>query len=74
VSHTVLPPSGLWHNRQTKARLVLRSKPRNCHGDFEVQITKPELPVLRPKPGETIATGFEVKPEKTVLVVLRPNH
>jgi hypothetical protein len=26
-------------------------KPRNHCGDFEAQITKPELPVLRPKPG-----------------------
>jgi hypothetical protein len=31
--------------------LILRPKPRNHHGDFEAQITKPELPVLRPKPG-----------------------
>jgi hypothetical protein len=23
---------------------------------------------------KTVATGFEAKPEKTVLVVLRPNH
>jgi hypothetical protein len=31
--------------------LVLRPKPRNHRGDFETQITKPELPVLRSKPG-----------------------
>jgi hypothetical protein len=31
--------------------LVLWPKPRNRRGDFEAQITKPELPVLRPKPG-----------------------
>jgi hypothetical protein len=31
--------------------LLLRPKPINHHGDFEAQITKPELPVLRPKPG-----------------------
>jgi hypothetical protein len=30
--------------------LVLRPKPRNRHGDFKAQITKPELLVLRPKP------------------------
>jgi hypothetical protein len=41
----------LWHNRQTEAHMVLRPKPRNRHGDFEAQITKPELPVLRPKLG-----------------------
>jgi hypothetical protein len=40
----------LWHNRQTEAHLVLRHKPRNRRGDFEAQITKPELPVLRLKP------------------------
>jgi hypothetical protein len=51
VSHADLPPSVLRRNRQTKAHLVLRPKPRNRHGDFEAQITKPELPVLRPKPG-----------------------
>jgi hypothetical protein len=33
--------------------LVLRSKLRNRHGDFEAQINKPELSVLRPKPGST---------------------
>jgi hypothetical protein len=31
--------------------MVLRPKPRNHRGDFEAQITKPELSVLRPKPG-----------------------
>jgi alkanesulfonate monooxygenase SsuD/methylene tetrahydromethanopterin reductase-like flavin-dependent oxidoreductase (luciferase family) len=31
--------------------LVLRSKPRNRRGDFEAQITKTELPILRPKSG-----------------------
>jgi hypothetical protein len=51
VSHADLPPSVLWCNRQTEAHLVLRSKPRNRRGDFEAQITKPELPVLKPKPG-----------------------
>jgi hypothetical protein len=28
----------------------LRPKPENCRSDFEAQITKPELSVLRPKP------------------------
>jgi hypothetical protein len=36
---------------KTEAHLVLRPKPRNRHGDFDAQITKPKLPVLRPKPG-----------------------
>jgi hypothetical protein len=40
----------LWHNRQTIVRFVLRHKPRNCRGDFETQITKPGLSVLRLKP------------------------
>jgi hypothetical protein len=57
--------------------LVLRSKPRNHRGDFEAQIIKPELPILRPKPRNPPAhwfwgstkkptTGFEAKPEETV--------
>jgi hypothetical protein len=50
MSHTILPLSILWRNRQSEALLVLRPKPRNCHSDFEAQITKLELPVLRPKP------------------------
>jgi hypothetical protein len=50
VSHANLHSLVLWHNQQTKACLVLSPKPRNCRGDFEAQITKPELPVLRPKP------------------------
>jgi hypothetical protein len=77
VSHADLPPSILWCNRQTEASLVWRPKPRNRHGDFEAQITKPVLPVLRPKPrsppppwfsGSTKkpTTGFKVKPGETV--------
>jgi hypothetical protein len=57
--------------------LVLRLKPRNCRGDFDVQITKPELAVLRLKPenpsppwflGSTNkpTTGFEAKLGETV--------
>jgi hypothetical protein len=41
----------LWCNRQTEAGFVLRPKPRNHRGDFEVQITKPDMLILRPKPG-----------------------
>jgi hypothetical protein len=43
-------PSVLWHNQQTIAHLVLKSKPRNSRGDFDAQITKPYLPILRTKP------------------------
>jgi hypothetical protein len=57
--------------------LVLRPKPRNHHSDFKVQITKPELSVLRPKPGnplppwfwgstKKLTAGFEAKPRETV--------
>jgi hypothetical protein len=67
----------LWRNRQTEVHLVLRPKPRNRRGDFEAQIIKPELPVLRPKPenppppwfwGSTKkpTAGFEAKPRETV--------
>jgi hypothetical protein len=50
----------LWCNRQTVAYLILRTKPRNCHSDFEGQITKPPLSVLMPKP-ENLTNDFEVK-------------
>jgi hypothetical protein len=57
--------------------LVLRPRPRNRRGDFETQITKPKLPVLRPKPGNSpppcflgsikkSATDFETKLGETV--------
>jgi hypothetical protein len=49
-ARVVLLPSVWWHNRQTIASLVLRPKPRNCRDDFKVQITKPQLPILRSKP------------------------
>jgi hypothetical protein len=73
----------LWHNRQTEARLVLRPKLRNHHGDFVAQITKPELPVLMPKLGnrttlvlrlnqETCRGDFEAQITKLELSVLRP--
>jgi hypothetical protein len=55
----------------------LRPKPRNRRVNFEAQITKPELPVLRPKLGNSPppwfrgstkkpATGFEAKAGETV--------
>jgi hypothetical protein len=59
----IILPSVLWHNRQTIAHMILRSKPRNCHGDFVCQITKPHLPVLKPKL-ETRVSGFEAKPQE----------
>jgi hypothetical protein len=68
----------LWRNRQTEAHLILRSKPRNCHGNFESQICKQELLVLRPKlenspppwfwgSTEKPTTGFEAKLGETVI-------
>jgi hypothetical protein len=77
VSHADFPPLVLCHNWQTEAHLVLRHKLRNHRGDFEAQITKPELSALRPKPknpplpwfwGSTkkLTTGFEAKPGETV--------
>jgi hypothetical protein len=54
VSRVVLPPSVLWRNQQTETCLVLSPKPRNCRGDFETQITKSELLVLRPKPSTLV--------------------
>jgi hypothetical protein len=57
--------------------LILRSKPKNRRGDFEAQITKPELPVLMPKLenpppswfwGSTKkpTTGFKAKPGEII--------
>jgi hypothetical protein len=70
-------PSVLWCKRQTIAHLILRPKTRNRRGDFVGQITKPQLSVLRPKPGNssewfwgqttrTVAPGFEAKPRENV--------
>jgi hypothetical protein len=76
VSRADLPPSILWRNRQTEARLVLRSKPKKRRGDFESQITKPELPVLRPKPGNPPPPSFwgsTKKPMTGLEVKLRGN-
>jgi hypothetical protein len=73
------PTSLCWFcgNWQTEACLILRPKSRNCPGDFEAQITKPELPILRPKSGKPPppwfwgltkkpTTGFEAKPGETI--------
>jgi hypothetical protein len=70
----------LWRNRQTEAHLVLRPKSRNCRGDFETKITKPKLPVLRPKSGnppppwflgstKKPTTGFEAKPGEIITTI-----
>jgi hypothetical protein len=67
----------LWRNRQTEACFILRPKPRNRRGDFEAQITKPEMLVLRSKPGnppppwfwgstKKPTASFEAKPGETV--------
>jgi hypothetical protein len=64
------PAFRLWGPNE--AHLVLRPKRRNRRGNFEAQINKPELPVLRPKSenppppwfwGSTKkpTTGFEAK-------------
>jgi hypothetical protein len=77
VSRADLPSSVLWRNRQTEAHLVLRPKPRNRRCDFEAQITKLELSVVRLKPGnppppwfwgstKKPTAGFEAKPGETV--------
>jgi hypothetical protein len=79
VSRADLLPSVLWGNRQTEAHLVLRPKPRNRRGDFEAQINKLKLLVLKSKPrnppppwfyGPTKkpTAGFETKPEETVAI------
>jgi hypothetical protein len=72
-----LPLSVLWRNLQIEACLVLRPKLRNRCGDFETQITKLELPILRSKPenppppwfwGSTKkpTAVFEAKPGETI--------
>jgi hypothetical protein len=66
----------LWRNWQTEACLVFSSKPRIHRSDFEAQIIKPQLSVLRPKPGnpptpwfwgstKKPTAGFEAKPGET---------
>jgi hypothetical protein len=76
-------PLILWCKWWIKAHLVLRPKRKNRHGDFVCQITKPQLPVFRPKPENlsewfwyqtirTVATGFEAKPEETTDLGFEP--
>jgi hypothetical protein len=73
VSRTDLPSSVLWRNRQTEACLVLRHKPRNRCGDFETQITKSEVLVLRPKPGSPSPPWFRGSTKKpTVNLEAKP--
>jgi hypothetical protein len=83
--HCLYPPSVLSRNQQTEARLVLRPKPRNYRGNFEPQITKAYLSVLRSKPEnhhhgfeakprETVTISFKAKTVQTIPVVLRSNH
>jgi hypothetical protein len=75
-----LSSSSHWYcgaTHKTIAHFVLRPKPRNHRANFMGQITKPQLPVLRPKQGKpsewfwgqttkTVATGFEAKLGETV--------
>jgi hypothetical protein len=62
----------------------LRPKPRNRCGDFKAHITKPELPVLRPKLGnppppwfwgsiKKPTTDFEAKPGETIATSFEAN-
>jgi hypothetical protein len=74
VSHAVLSPSVLWRNRQTEVCMVLRPKPRNHRTDFEAQITKPELPVLRPKPKNPMPPVLRPNRRKPSTLVLRLNQ
>jgi hypothetical protein len=70
VSRADHPPSILWRDRQTEARLILRHKLRNCHGDFETQITKPELSVLRPKLGNRRPWFWSLTKKHAIIVSL----
>jgi hypothetical protein len=54
--------------------VILRLKSPNCAAGFKAQIRKPSTINFEVKSRETLATGFEVKLEKTVPVILRPNH
>jgi hypothetical protein len=42
--------------------MVLRLKPKNRHGDFVSQITKPYVSILRPKSRNPSTLFFETKP------------
>jgi hypothetical protein len=67
VSRADLHPSVLRRNRQTEAHLILRPKPRNRRDNFESQITKPKLPVLRPKPGKPPPPWFWGSTKKPII-------
>jgi hypothetical protein len=56
----------LWRNRQTKAHLVWRPKPRNRPPPWFWDSTKKPTTCFEAKPGETVATSFEAKLEKTI--------
>jgi hypothetical protein len=73
ASHVDLPSLILWRNQQTEAYLVLRLKPRNRRGDFEAQITKPKLLVLRSKLKTLHHLSFEAQ-LRNPPPVLRPNR
>jgi hypothetical protein len=45
------PPIGFAAQPINHSPLGFEAKSRNYHGDFVGQITKPQLLVLRPKPG-----------------------
>jgi hypothetical protein len=78
VSRTIfILPSVLWRNWQTVPRLVLRTKLRNRRSDFDAQIIKLQLSVLRHKMENTppswfwgstkkFTTGFKAKPGEIV--------
>jgi hypothetical protein len=80
----IIFPLVLWRNQQIVACLVLRLKPKNHRGDFEAQITKLELPILCPKPGnrrpwfcgstkKPVDLGFEAQPRNPSTLVFRLN-
>jgi hypothetical protein len=74
VPHRLHAPSVLWYNQQTVGRLVLRPKQRNHRGDFEAQITKPKLPVLSHKPGNSKPPVLRPNREKPSTLISRPNQ
>jgi hypothetical protein len=68
----------LWRNQQIEEHLVLKPKPRNHCNDFEAQIIKLKLPVLKPKSGnppppwfwgstKKLTTVFKAKPRETIV-------
>jgi hypothetical protein len=63
-------------NQQPSSHLVLRPKPINHRGDFEAQITKPYLPVLRPKLGtlSTLVLRLNLETRASRLLVHDADH